>query len=137
MINQNSTPSVSRTIGTLSLLSPRRALNALLELFSVQDQLLFLIGPPRSGSTLLNRMLGAHPAIHAPVEPHLLTPLAHLGYYDRVESADYDPIISQLGIRELVEHLPGGETDYLEALRAYTDGIYNRLLDGSGCLPHS
>ena len=114
------------------LLRPQRALIALLEFISVQNQLLFLIGPPRSGSTLLNRMLGAHPAIHAPVEPHLLTPLAHLGYYDRVTSADYDPIISQLGIRELVEHLPEGETDYLEALRAYTDGIYSRLLDGTG-----
>ena len=96
----------------------------------MQDQLLFLIGPPRSGSTLLNRMLGAHPAIHAPVEPHLLTPLAHLGYYERVESAPYDPIISQLGIRELVEHLPRGEADYLDALRAYTDGMYRRLLEG-------
>ena len=82
------------------LLRPQRALIALLEFISVQNQLLFLIGPPRSGSTLLNRMLGAHPAIHAPVEPHLLTPLAHLGYYDRVTSADYDPIISQLGIRQ-------------------------------------
>jgi len=97
----------------------------------VQDKLLFLIGPPRSGSTLLNRMLGAHPAIHAPVEPHLLTPLAHLGFYERVESAPYDPIISQLGIRELVGHLPGGEADYLDALRAYADTVYQRLLGAS------
>lgn len=98
----------------------------------MQDKLLFLIGPPRSGSTLLNRMLGAHPAIHAPVEPHLLTPLAHLGYYDRVEQASYDPIISQLGIRELVGHLPRGEADYLDALRAYTDTVYRRLLEPTG-----
>lgn len=97
----------------------------------MQDKLLFLIGPPRSGSTLLNRMLGAHPAIHAPVEPHLLTPLAHLGYYDRVEKAPYDPIISQLGIRELVKHLPAGEADYLDALRAYADTVYHRLLAGT------
>jgi len=94
----------------------------------VQDKLLFLIGPPRSGSTLLNRMLGAHPDIHAPAEPHLLTPLAHLGYYDRVEQAPYDPIIAQLGIRELVSNLPHGEADYLDALRAYTDTLYGRLL---------
>lgn len=98
----------------------------------MQDKLLFLIGPPRSGSTLLNRMLGAHSAIHAPVEPHLLTPLAHLGYYERVDQAPYDPIISQLGIRELVGHLPAGEADYLDALRAYTDTIYTRLLAPTG-----
>ena len=50
----------------------------------MQDRLVFLIGSPRSGSTLLSRVLGAHPAIFAPEEPHLITPLAHLGYYDSV-----------------------------------------------------
>jgi hypothetical protein len=98
---------------------------------TVQEKLLFIIGAPRSGSTLLNRMLGTHSEVHAPVEPHLLTPLAHLGYYDRVERADYDPEISQRGIRELVKHLPDGESDYLDALRAYTDSIYTQLLSTS------
>jgi hypothetical protein len=77
-------------------------------------------------------MLGAHPAIHAPAEPHLLTPLAHLGYYETVERAPYDPIISQNAVRELVGALPGGESDYLAALRAYTDRLYAGLLEGSG-----
>ncbi len=94
----------------------------------MQEKLVFIIGAPRSGSTLLNRMLGAHSRIHAPSEPHLLTPLAHLGYYERVEDAPYDPIIAQRGVRELVEQLPGGEGDYLAALRAYTDALYGKLL---------
>ncbi len=98
----------------------------------MQDRLLFIIGSPRSGSTLLNRMLGAHTRIHAPVEPHLLTPLAHLGYYEKVDQAPYDPTISQRGIRELVRHLPRGEEDYLDALRACTDTLYARLLQGTG-----
>lgn len=98
----------------------------------MQDRLIFLIGSPRSGSTLLARMLGAHPAIHAPAEPHLLTPLAHLGYYQTVERAPFDPIISQDAIREVVAQLPGGESDYLSALRAYTDRLYAGLLEPSG-----
>lgn len=97
----------------------------------VQDKLLFIIGAPRSGSTLLNRMLGGHSEIHAPAEPHILTPLAHLGYYARVDEAPYDPIIAQLGIRELVPCLPLGEKSYRESLRAYSDHLYEGLLAGS------
>jgi hypothetical protein len=36
-------------------------------------------------------------------------------------------------VRELVAGLPGGEQDYLAALRAYTDALYERLLEASGC----
>jgi hypothetical protein len=94
----------------------------------MQDRLVFLIGSPRSGSTLTARMLGAHPAILAPPEIHLITPLAHLGYFASVEKAPYDPIITRQAAHELVGLLPGGEQDYLEALRACSDTIYQRLL---------
>jgi hypothetical protein len=98
----------------------------------MDDRLLFVIGPPRSGSTLLARMLGAHAEIFAPAEPHLLTPLAHLGFYETVERAPFDPVISQGAIRELVKTLPNGEGDYLAALRAYSDRLYASLLEASG-----
>lgn len=98
----------------------------------MQEQLVFLIGPPRSGSTLLARMLGAHTAIHAPDEPHLLTPLAHLGYFASVERAAYDPVITREAMRALVAALPRGEDDYLDALRACADALYAGLLEGSG-----
>lgn len=98
----------------------------------MQERLVFLIGSPRSGSTLTARMLGAHSAIAAPPETHLLTPLAHLGYYGNVEKAPYDPIITRQGAHELVRLLPGGEEDYLAALRACSDTVYERLLAASG-----
>jgi hypothetical protein len=99
---------------------------------AMQDRLVFLIGAPRSGSTLTARMLGAHSAVHAPPETHLLTPLAHLGYYASVERAPYDPVITRQAAHELVKTLPGGEGDYLDALRACSDTVYERLLAGSG-----
>jgi hypothetical protein len=98
----------------------------------LQERLVFLIGAPRSGSTLLARMLGTHPQIEAPAELHWITPLAHLGYFARVERAPYDPIITEAAMRELVAALPGGEADYLEALRAASDRIYSKLLAPSG-----
>ena len=98
----------------------------------MQDRLVFLIGSPRSGSTLLSRVLGAHSAIFAPEEPHLITPLAHLGYYDAVEEAPYDPVITRTAARALVADLPGGEAEYLDALRAYTDRIYGGLFQNAG-----
>ena len=53
----------------------------------MQDRLVFLIGAPRSGTTLLARMLSAHSLILGRAEPHLITPLAHLGYFASVQKA--------------------------------------------------
>lgn len=98
----------------------------------MQDRLVFLIGAPRSGTTLTARMLGAHPAVFAPAEPHLMPPLAHLGFHERVDAAPYDPVITQIGLREFVASLPGGEADYLDALRGFCDHLYERALAPSG-----
>ncbi|MEN8161209.1 MAG: sulfotransferase [Myxococcota bacterium] len=96
------------------------------------DRLLFLIGAPRSGSTLLARMLGSHSQIFAPAEPHLMPPLAHLGFHERVDAAPYDPVITQEGLRHFVDLLPEGEADWLGALRRATDHLYERALAPSG-----
>lgn len=98
----------------------------------MERSLIFVIGPPRSGSTLLMRMLSSHSMIYSRAEPHLLTPLAHLGYYDTVDAAPFDHLQAQQSVRELVEDLPGGEADYLDACRAYTDVLYGRVLEARG-----
>jgi Sulfotransferase family len=94
----------------------------------MEDRLIFLIGAPRSGTTLLARMLGAHSQIYQRAEPHLITPIAHLGYYGNVQKAPYDPFNAEQAVKEIVADLPRGEADYLDALRAYTDTLYERLL---------
>ena len=98
----------------------------------MENKLLFVIGPPRSGSTLLMRMLSSHSAIYSGAEPHLLTPLAHLGFYDAVDAAPFDHLQAQQSVREFVADLPCGEEDYLDACRAYTNILYGRMLEARG-----
>lgn len=95
-------------------------------------RMVFLIGSPRSGSTLLQRMLGAHSCVFGCPEPHIITPLAHLGYFHSVEKAPYDHLRGVEAIRDFVKQLPAGEQDYLDACRAYTDTLYSRRLQGTG-----
>ncbi len=98
----------------------------------MEPRLLFLIAPPRSGSTLLMRMLSAHSAIYSRAEPHLLTPLAHLGYYDTVDAAPFDHLQAGQAARDFVADLPRREGDYLDACRAYSDILYGRMLAARG-----
>ncbi|MGB5546815.1 MAG: sulfotransferase [Polyangiales bacterium] len=93
--------------------------------------LVFVISPPRAGSTLLQRMMGAHSEIFTHPEPHLITPIAHLGVYGNVDKARYDHINAAEATKSFIEGLPGGEQDYLDALRAYTDTLYGRMLSTS------
>ena len=94
----------------------------------MEEKVLFVIGSPRSGSTMLARMIGSHSEIYVRPEPHMLTPLAHLGYYENVEKAPFDHVLAAESIREFVADLPAGEHDYIDACRAYTDLLYSRIL---------
>ena len=93
--------------------------------------LVFVISPPRAGSTLLQRMMASHAEIFTHPEPHLITPIAHLGVYENVDKAPYDHINAAEATKAFIAGLPGGERDYLDALRAYTDTLYGRMLSTS------
>lgn len=94
----------------------------------MMERLIFLVGPPRSGSTLLMRVLNATNQIYSRPEPHLMGPLAYLGYYDSVGKAPYDQLQAAEAVREIVKEFPGGEQDYLDAVRAYSDAMYAKML---------
>ena len=96
-----------------------------------QENLIFVVCSPRSGSTMLQRMLGAHPEIYTHPEPHLITPLAYLGYHGTVDKAPYDHINAAAAFREFCQELPKGEEDVLDALRAYAMSLYGKVLEGS------
>jgi len=99
------------------------------------ERLIFIISPPRAGSTLLMRVLHATSSVCGMPEPHLIPPLAHLGFFGRVDQAPYDPVQTQKAQRDFVARLPRGTEDYIDACRAYTDLLYGRMLDahGAGC----
>ncbi len=90
--------------------------------------MLFVISSPRSGSTMLERMLESHSMILGGPEPHLITPLAHLGVWDKVDKAPYDHILAAESQKLFVAKLPHGEQDYWDACRAYCDVLYGRYL---------
>jgi hypothetical protein len=77
-------------------------------------------------------MMGAHSEIFTHPEPHLITPIAHLGVYYNVDKAPYDHINAAEAMKAFIADLPNGERDYLDALRAYTDTLYGRMLSTSG-----
>lgn len=81
---------------------------------------------------MLERMLESHSQILGGPEPHLLTPLAHLGPYAQVDRAPYDPDGATAGQRRFIELLPGKDDDYWKACRAYAEVLYGRLLEQSG-----
>jgi len=93
-------------------------------------QMLFVIGSPRSGSTMLERILESHSIVKGGPEPHLLTPLAHLGVWENVEKAPYDHILAAEAQRLFVQQLPNREQDYWLACRAYCEVLYGRYLEG-------
>lgn len=80
---------------------------------------------------MLERMLESHSQILGGPEPHLLTPLAHLGVWDKVDKAPYDHVLAAEAQKLFVSKLPGDEQDYWDACRAYCDTLYGRYLSTS------
>ena len=102
-----------------------------MEILDMSGKMVFIVGSPRSGSTLMERMISSHSKIQGGPEPHLLTPLAHLGYYETVDKAPYDHLRAVQAQRDFVATLPRGEEDYLDALRAYCNVLYGRALNAA------
>lgn len=98
-------------------------------------RMLFVIGAPRSGTTMLEHMLAAHSMVQGGPEPHLLTPLAHLGPWAKVDKAPYDHVLAAESQRLFIDQLPNGEQDYWDACRAYCDTLYGRFLTAKGSKP--
>lgn len=89
-------------------------------------QPLFIFSLPRSGSTLLQRLLMSHDKISSVSEPWLLLPLLHMlkrgGCY-----AEYNHYGASVAIKDFVSNLPRGKDDYLEGLRNFATLLYEKV----------
>ncbi len=91
---------------------------------------LFIFSLPRSGSTLLQRMLGSHPQIATEAEPWLLLPLIYMTKPDGV-FAEYAHQHSNRAIRDFAECLPEGHARYEEHLRSFVCALYEDARDAT------
>ena len=98
---------------------------------STGQNLIFLISQPRAGSTLLQKILGAHPEIHTLSEPWIaLHPLFALR--QQGASANYSHALAQAATTDFLSHVPGGENTYYEGVRLLLNHLYNAALAPSG-----
>jgi O-antigen biosynthesis protein len=87
--------------------------------------LVFLLGVPRSGTTLLATMLGRHPAIVAPPEPWLMLALSELGRVSARHPADSKLLGAAVG-----EFL--GHEGLIAAARSAAHTVYQTYVERSG-----
>lgn len=86
----------------------------------------FLISLPRSGSTLLQRLLGAHSQVTTIAEPWLLLPPLY-ALRDRGVYSEYGHRFAAHAIADMCAQLPGGSRDYLRAVAGMAEHIYTAL----------
>ncbi|OGW74810.1 MAG: hypothetical protein A2Z72_06010 [Omnitrophica bacterium RBG_13_46_9] len=96
------------------------------------ENLIFLISQPRSGSTMLQRILGNHHDIYTVSEPWLMVPPL-VGLTCRWSSPEgREARFARENVRRFLETFPGGRDDYFEGLRRMYVYLYNRALENSG-----
>jgi hypothetical protein len=87
----------------------------------------FIACQPRSGSTLLQKILGSHSDIHTTSEPWVML---HPVYALREQGVvtEYDVDLARTGLQTFIDELPEGEQDYLDGLRRMYGHLYQQAL---------
>ena len=87
----------------------------------------FLFSMPRSGSTLIQRVLSSHKEIATVSEPWLLLPLIYSLKQDG-SYTEFNHRVMTNAISELINELPNGRSDYYEQINKFAIGIYTGLI---------
>jgi len=91
------------------------------------ENLIFIISQPRSGSTLLQRVLAGHPDVLTSAETWLML---HPVYTHKVADIQsiYNSEWASVGVSEFIENYTDGNEEYDNALRIWAKTIYESAL---------
>jgi SAM-dependent methyltransferase len=95
---------------------------------SAENNIIFLISLPRSGSTLLQHILASHSMIAATAEPWVLFPAVTALKQGSIH-ADYNADIGRIALTEFLSHLPEQDEAYYHAVQHMRNHLYQQLLD--------
>ena len=85
----------------------------------------FVLSLPRSGSTLLQRMLATHPEVATASEPWVLLPQLY-ALRERGAVAEYGHRTAARAIADFSDALPGGRAAYLAEVRRSVTALYEQ-----------
>ncbi len=86
---------------------------------------IFLLSISRTGSTLIQRILGAHTGVATVSEPWLLLPQAYALRGSGVDAEYVQPLMA-MAIEDFCAELPGGRGEYLDEVRAFALRLYGQ-----------
>ena len=92
------------------------------------ENLIFIISQPRSGSTLLQRILFGHPDVQTSAETWLMLHPAY-SLRHRGITADYNAHFAYEGAKEFLENYTRGRDVQLDAIREWARMIYQDAID--------
>lgn len=86
---------------------------------------IFIFSLPRSGSTLLQKILMTHKEVSSVAEPWLLLPFVY-AYKKKGILAEYLHVESYTALEDFINNLPNKEADYNKALGSFANTLYEK-----------
>lgn len=90
----------------------------------------FIISLPRSGSTLLQKMLAVSPEVCTTAEPWVCLPMAAMLDPTAIASEYWHTTCHQ-ALTDFMDQLPGGREEYLHHVAGFLGGLYSSVGDDS------
>ena len=89
---------------------------------------IFLFCLPRSGSTLLQKLIGTQSQVQTVSEPWLMLPLVY-SRRKRGAVSEYSHQLASVGINDLIDHFPNKRDDFEDELAEFVKSLYGKTMD--------